>query len=176
PKLAAAYGQASPTTPTAARSAPHRRPRDDEFLHPPTHPTPGTEPQSGPVTPRRRPTPNRRTTPLPHAATRQRPRRRPPRLRRSRRADMPARPPAPALHIDGDTLPTLRWAVAVPVREKRRNGTRPGPILAALDQAAAQAMTAARQDDLPAPAPDPHSTQWLTAGQVADRLNVSRRH
>src|SRR5699024_3351807 len=91
PKLAAAYGQASPTTPTAARSAPHRRPRDDEFLHPPTHPTPGTEPQSGPVTPRRRPTPTRRTTPVPDAATRQRPRRRPPRLRRSRRADMPAR-------------------------------------------------------------------------------------
>ena len=89
---------------------------------------------------------------------------------------MPARALGPAVLIDGDTLPTLRWAVAVAVREKRRNGTRPGPILAALDQAAAQAMTATRQDDLPAPAPDPHSTQWLTAGQVADRLGISRRH
>lgn len=89
---------------------------------------------------------------------------------------MPARALGPAVLIDGDTLPTLRWAVAVAVREKRRNGTRPGPILAALDQAATQAMTATRQDDLPAPAPDPHSTQWLTAGQVADRLGISRRH
>ena len=89
---------------------------------------------------------------------------------------MPARALGPAVLVDGDTLPTLRWCVAVAVREKRGHGTRPGPILAALDQAAAQAMTATRQDDLPAPAPDPHSDQWLTAGQVADRLNISRRH
>ena len=89
---------------------------------------------------------------------------------------MTARPLGPAVLVDGDTLPTLRWCVAVAVREKRRNGTRPGPILAALDHAAAQAMTATRQDDIPAPAPDPHSTQWLTTGQVADRLGISRRH
>lgn len=89
---------------------------------------------------------------------------------------MTARALGPAVLIDGDTLPTLRWAAAVAVREKRRNGARPGPILAALDQAAAQAMTATRQRDLPAPDPRPHSDQWLTAGQVADRLQISRRH
>ena len=48
---------------------------------------------------------------------------------------MPARALGPAVLVDGDTLPTLRWCVAVAVREKRRNGTRPGPILAALDHA-----------------------------------------
>ena len=88
---------------------------------------------------------------------------------------MTARPLGPAVLIDGDTLPTLRWAVAVAVREKRRNGTRPGPILAALDHAAAQAMTAARLADIPEPAPRPHSDQWLTTGQVAQRLGISRR-
>lgn len=89
---------------------------------------------------------------------------------------MPARPLGPAVLVDGDTLATLRWAVAVAVREKRRNGTRPGPILAALDHAAAQAMTAARQADIPAPAARPHSDQWLTTEQVADRLGCSQRH
>lgn len=89
---------------------------------------------------------------------------------------MTARALGPAVLIDGDTLPTLRWAVAVAVREKRRNGASPGPILAALDQAAAQAMTATRQRDLPAPDPATYSDQWFTAGQVADRLGISRRH
>ena len=88
---------------------------------------------------------------------------------------MPARALGPAVLVDGDTLPTLRWCVAVAVREKRRNGTRPGPILAALDQAAAQAMTASRQSDIPEPAPRPHSDQWLSTEQVADRLGISRR-
>lgn len=88
---------------------------------------------------------------------------------------MTARPLGPAILVDGDTLPTLRWAVAVAVREKRRNGTRPGPVLAALDHAAAQAMTAARLADIPEPAPRPHSDQWLTTEQVADRLGISRR-
>ena len=42
---------------------------------------------------------------------------------------MTARPLGPAILVDGDTLPTLRWCVALAVREKRRNGTRPGPVL-----------------------------------------------
>lgn len=89
---------------------------------------------------------------------------------------MTARPLGPAVLVDGDTLATLRWAVAGAVREKRRNGTAPGPLLAALDNAATQAMSAARQDDIPEPEPSPCSSQWITTKAVAQKLGISPRH
>lgn len=89
---------------------------------------------------------------------------------------MTARPLGPAVLVDGESLATLRWAVAVAVREKRRNGTRPGPLLDQLDQAAAQALaTAQRHDDTPPPTGGPPSDQWIDTAEIARRLGCTIR-
>lgn len=89
---------------------------------------------------------------------------------------MTARALGPAVLVDGDTLPTLRYAVAVAVREKRRAGMAPGPLLDQLDQAAAHALTSARRhDDAPVPPQGPPSDQWIDTAEVARRLGCTPR-
>ena len=89
---------------------------------------------------------------------------------------MTARALGPAVLIDGDTLAALRYAVAVAVREKRRAGMAPGPLLDQLDRAAAHALAASqRHDDTQIPPDEQPSDQWLDSGTVAQRLGVSRR-
>ena len=89
---------------------------------------------------------------------------------------MTARPLGPAVLVDGDTLATLRYAVAVAVREKRRNGTAPGPLLDQLDHATAQALeTARRHDDTPDPPQGPPFDQWVDTAEAARRLGCTIR-
>lgn len=89
---------------------------------------------------------------------------------------MTARRLGPAVLVDGESLATLRWCVAVAVREKRRNGTRPGPILDQLDQAAATALASARRhDDTPPPPAGPPSDQWIDTTEMARRLGCTPR-
>lgn len=89
---------------------------------------------------------------------------------------MTARALGPAVLIDGDTLAALRYAVAVAIREKRRNGSAPGPLLDQLDHAAAAALVASkRHDDTPIPPDEQPSDQWIDTDTAAARLGVSRR-
>lgn len=87
---------------------------------------------------------------------------------------MTARALGPAILVDGPDLATLRWALAVAVRAKKRNGTNPGPILANLDRAATQALAAARQPDMPAPL-EAASSEWVGTKEIAERARVSQR-
>lgn len=89
---------------------------------------------------------------------------------------MTARALGPAVLIDGNTLPTLRYAVAVAVREKHRAGMAPGPLLDQLDQAAAHALESAnRHTDAPIPPSGPPSDQWIDTAEVARRLGCTPR-
>lgn len=89
---------------------------------------------------------------------------------------MTARALGPAILVDGESLATLRWCAAVAVREKRRNGTRPGPLLDQLDQAAAQALAAAqRHDDTPTLDDQQPCDQWVSTRTVAEQLRCSPR-
>lgn len=89
---------------------------------------------------------------------------------------MTARALGPAVLVDGDSLETLRYAVAVAVRDRRHHGAKAGPLLTELHEAAGRAfLSARRQDDSPTPPHEQPCDQWLTTAQVAQRLGVSHR-